>query len=246
MKELETSVSNLHKEGKTAKEIADIVNTGKANVWRIAKKLNIKFEGSGGKNRILNHNPFDDTDESWYWIGYLAADGNISKNKFNISIVSKDIQHLLRFKTFINANITEYYRDSKLTLHFGNKEVYYYLKLLGFTPNKSLTLKMNCNINSAFVRGVIDGDGFFSKTRRTTHKITSGSKEFLEQIQQFLKENNIDSVIGIQQNNIHITYSLRIYNKYSKVLYDLLYENASVYMERKEIILRRAAEMLYK
>ena len=135
---LDSQVIKLHGLGNSAKEIAELLNCGVKNIWRIASKYRLKFEGSGGKNRIVNINPFTDSEESWYWIGYICADGNLSSKKYNISIVSKDVEHLLKYKKFINADITEYYRKTgELILTFGNKEIYKYLLSLNITPKIS-------------------------------------------------------------------------------------------------------------
>lgn len=242
---MQEKIVKLHKEGKTVKEIAKQLGTTTGNIYYHAKKINLKFQGSGGQNRIITENPFINSPESDYWIGYIAADGWLSTKKYAIGIVSKDIEHLFKFKKFLGKRVTEHLSNDKLTITFGSKITHSYLISKGITPRKSLNLKVNFKINRDFLRGIIDGDGCFSKTRRTQHKITSGSIEFLEQIKQFLQNNNIISKISIQQKVVNTTYCLRIYNYQSKQLYNLLYKDAIIFLERKEHILRHAAEMLY-
>ena len=69
--------------------------------------------------------------------------------------------------------------------------------------------------------------------------------DYLFVFQNYLKLNNIDNIISIQQKSKNITYCLRIYNRESYKLYNLLYTGSNVYMERKEILLRHASVMKY-
>ena len=54
----------------------------------------------------INEHIFDtiDTEEKAYWLGFLFADGNVSKrdNCFEMSLAEKDKEHLEKFNNFIN------------------------------------------------------------------------------------------------------------------------------------------------
>ena len=54
----------------------------------------------------LNENFFDELNEkSAYWLGFLYADGYVSsyENSIGISLKSEDINHLEKFKNFLNS-----------------------------------------------------------------------------------------------------------------------------------------------
>src|ERR1043165_5678244 len=105
----------------------------------------------------------------WYIVGYIATDGNLSKDGRHIIITSKDTSHLnlikraLFLKSKLSYKFGGYTQKSLYSLlQFSDVSFYRFLTSLGLTPNKSLTLG-SLNIESDylgdFLRGVIDGDG---------------------------------------------------------------------------------------
>src|SRR5690606_7825362 len=51
-------------------------------------------------------NLLNNTDESFYWLGFIMADGYIAKDKsrLEITLCEKDLNHLEKFNKFINNN----------------------------------------------------------------------------------------------------------------------------------------------
>lgn len=126
--------------------------------------------------------------ENCYWGGFLAADGNIEKNRPRIVLVlgEADKEHLLKFRDTLGVNtkiipgqretphgyISKYNR-----LQFTSRAVVEDLRRnFNITPAKTFTLKPP-NITKtkqilAFIKGYIDGDGTVS-----TYKLTNNERK---------------------------------------------------------------------
>ncbi len=111
----------------------------------------------------------EETPEAYYWIGFLLADGNFSKNrKISLTIAEKDIEHLHKVQTYVKSENT-YYK-------VGTSNCYR-LHMTGVNSVKALIEKFNINSNKtkfpcslehmlkypdlffSFIIGYIDGDG---------------------------------------------------------------------------------------
>ena len=154
-----------------------------------------------------NTDIFEDinTLEKAYWLGFIAADGCVYKNKENsgtltISIHRKDRAHLEHFCDFIGTErgIIDFVNDTG----FGNntpmsKISIYSTKLVddlidkGVHPNKSLVLKpplIKEEFWKSYLLGFFDGDGSISRiqgSRNFTFSIL-GTKEILEWAKEIL------------------------------------------------------------
>jgi hypothetical protein len=230
---LEKQVKELLQGGKYPKEISEILGYSYGNILKIYKALGGKLEGSGGKNRKVTKNPFDNSATSQYWIGYFAADGNLSKVRNAIAMGLKDIDMIKLFRDFIEPSLTIYYKTNPAgsligTVSFQSPEIWNYLNNLGITPAKSKTLKYLGEFNWDFIRGVFDGDGSISKQEP---KITTGSYLFKTQLEQFFKDNGLTYTTHIKGNNIYDVY-IRSNSRF--LFFDKMYSDSNcVKLERK-------------
>ena len=122
-----------------------------------------------------------------YWLGFISADGCVSRNRIQFCISTKDEDHLNKFINFIGGNVLNkrYYPNQ-----WGNDRVFYaiYNKTMfndllrkGIVSPKSKNLQLpnlKRSLLLSFLMGYFDGDGSESST-----EIHSGSKFFLNQIQ---------------------------------------------------------------
>lgn len=137
-----------------------------------------------------------------YFLGFFAADGNVSTNMLRIKIHSKDRQVLIYMSNTLeslgwkpklklncqsaklkNGTISTY--DS---LTVCSKQLCaQFSKQLGFGPRKSRTIRIPKLIShpADFIRGYFDGDGNISTRRNNKYihiQFNSLSKEFLEDL----------------------------------------------------------------
>lgn len=112
--------------------------------------------------------------QSFYWVGFILADGSFSKFKFELGLQESDLEQLNRFKTYINYNKEIKYRSSTKSyrISFSNREsIPKFMQFFGIHYRKTYD---PCNFNSfsnytkeqllALLIGIIDGDGCISKS----------------------------------------------------------------------------------
>ncbi len=127
----------------------------------------------------VNDNYFQSlTLESYYYAGFIAADGNINqnKNRLTITLSEKDKYFLEKFKSSIESDavIHDYMIKNKhkvSSIVINSKQICDDLsKRFNITPNKSLTYNppviLNNDQKDAFIIGIIDGDGTIGFSKR--------------------------------------------------------------------------------
>lgn len=241
MKYDESNIIELYNNGKNQHEIADLYGTYNTTIRRVLIRNGIIPRNQSEAQISVKENPFTkNTEESNYWLGYLIADGCVSVGKGGYRVIintNKDPEHLKLYGNYINKPVRCYrnkkYGIDEYSVSFYNKAVVKELIELGVTPNKSLDIKLSIEFNKDILRGIFDGDGSVSVNRNIT--ITSGSEMFIEQLGYFLKYNNINYYIVVDKRG-NRCYNLYIKNK--ERFYELLYIDATIYLKRKEELLR--------
>lgn len=202
-----------------------------------------------------------------YVLGFFSADGCLSinqkRNNKYIEFVSTDYEIIEKIKSTLESEhkITARKRDENwhvsYRIQIGSKKIFNSLIDLGFMPNKSKILKFptvpTCYLPH-FIRGYFDGDGHCtygkyqrknrpSKTKIIVSGFTSGSKEFIEKLQNILKEHaKIEGgLLSFRSNAYRLTYSLTN----SRKLFNFLYSDIeqSLYLSRKYIKFNQALKM---
>ena len=200
---------------------------------------------------IENENIFNkiDSADKAYWLGFLSADGYITKNnQIGLTLSEVDKEHIEKFRKFIGANYeVKTYKPSKTAwsennycrLLFTSKTMYKDLVDLGLTTNKTLDLKRP-NIDNKYVldyiRGFIDADGSLTsylpknkKSKAYNLKITSQ-----EDILLFILENlNLSHLKIIKYKNKNASYISIGGNKQLDDIMDLIYKDSNYYLDRK-------------
>ena len=156
-----------------------------------------------------------DSAEKAYWLGFMYADGCVHSKTNEISINSKDKEHIEKFKKFLkspNHKIQKVndnrWQSESICYYFGIKDRQLHDDLIkwGCIPNKSLLLTCIPNIPrdyvSHFIRGYFDGDGSLHYLKKTNnYRISfSGTVDFLKDIRKELHKENLS--IRQQKNNV--------------------------------------------
>lgn len=224
--------------------IAKTLHVDRGKLSKQLKADNVKIINKQNLTKF-NQDVFEviDTEEKAYWLGFLYADGYVGadNNIIELSLKSSDIQHLKKFKKFLefDENKTIFCDSVRCRLNFRNKKLKNDLIKLGCTPRKSLTLTFpNSNqlpnhLLLPFTRGYVDGDGSVMIGHRNVPRLNVlGTHDFLTS----LVENN-----GWKQNKIRYknrdantgVCSIEWCGKYVMQYLDLLYEDANIYLDRK-------------
>ena len=193
-----------------------------------------------------------DSEEKAYWLGFIYADGSIgsSEHKLEINLATKDKTHLQKFADFIGKTdgvreCTNFSNkgtaETIVRFQVRNKHLWNTLNNYGCTPRKSLTLEFpNLDIFKTeelvfdFIRGYCDGDGTLGlynigETEKLRENLGFvGTEKFLIKITEILGQ--YCKVTLKQDNNaFRITYS----NKKAREVARKLYENSTIYLDRK-------------
>lgn len=225
--------------GRNQNEIAKELNTYNTSIRRVLLRNNIPII-SVAERWSKRENMFqNETEESYYWIGFLAADGCIHNGGNRISLCSaeKDHNHLIKYSRFVKALVRKIYNKTfnlyESRVIFRDKAIKDYLLSIGLSPNKTKTLKLNIPLNRHILRGVFDGDGYARKDKGH-FEIATASENFKNQIYNFLQNNNIHCTVHSSGS----VFIIGIYKKEEcKKLYKLFYNNATIFLERKKDVL---------
>lgn len=183
------------------------------------------------------------------------------KEKYHEYIIGIDLceptgQHLEKLRCLITENNIKCYtyigsNKFRYRLIITSKHMFESLQKYGVIQSKSLTLKFPKNIPNElihhFIRGYFDGDGSIytgknkiiskstgkEKTYLTNKISICGTFEFLTELHKILKIGGkcIHKEKRRETNTWKLTYSS---TKRSKIFYDFIYKNATVYLERKK------------
>lgn len=212
--------------------------------------------GSWTKKYSCDEDKFEkiDTPEKAYWLGFLYADGCITKvNTVNVLLSKSERVHIEKFKRFLNATNPIEEREDMVSINgkswmqgsckirVGSKKLCNDLIKLGCLRKKTYILKWPNSeqvpegyINH-FLRGWFDGDGsiWITKKDDKTGLSITGTDEMNYPCQEYLKSKGIKSVISRHPSGKNISI-LGIFN-YSGIFgfEKLVYKNANTYLQRK-------------
>jgi len=203
MNELISSEGHLQKEGKPRSETKCYrtysVNTDFFKIWSHEMAYVLGFTATDGYVRVNNN-------------AITKPNGSIIKQKgiyqITWSVTDLEVLEYIKKTTKAEHPIKErpisYYKKYKYKnvkkqwyITINSKEMVNDLALLGILPAKSKTIVLPDNypneFMSSYIRGIMDGDGCWSldKAHKKQHPrafITSGSKEYLTQIGNYLKK----------------------------------------------------------
>ena len=216
--------------------------------WPVGKSPQSRMK----RKTVLNDNYFGVlTDNTCYYGGFIAADGNVDKNmtRLTITLSNKDKKHIETFLKNLDSdarvfvyNTHKNYESAGIVL--SSKKICEDLQHnFNITPQKSLTYQppsfQKNELKDAFIIGMIDGDGTigFSKGRNRTRLYISmvGTYETIS----FIKK-RFEEILGHQTSNPHHkslycgnTYTIRISDKSARTIFEHFYKIEVPKLERK-------------
>lgn len=221
--------------------------------------------------RNLNQKFFQHWDLNMaYVLGFFAADGNMLRNRrgghyIEFQVTDRSILVDIKRLTGAGQALTSRLRDKRWKVNYrlqiGSKQWFQDLERLGFTPRKSLTLKLPPipqEFRTAFVRGYFDGDGgvYFKKYKSKDRKnerwvfitrFTSGNRVFLVTLLDLLRTDaNIKGGFIITKAN-QKGFDLVLSHRDSVALCRFMYNNGPrIYLKRKYRVFQKALKTLYQ
>lgn len=237
---MKDSIQTLILGGYSAKEASTILKIPVRRVHHLANTQGLNFLRKSKYS--LDYERFSTklhTEETYYLLGYLYADGYINPNKGLINITSKD-KEILEKLVFLIGDIPIKENNSCYNIQWYSKKHIQQLIDLGCYNKKSLILEypnwLHKDLEHHFIRGYFDGDGSIGLYNRTGKdkrpskvlKVNiAGTKNFLEGIKNYI--NNKGSI-----SKTSSIYLLQYGgNASSSIFCEKIYKNSTLYMERK-------------
>lgn len=243
-------IINLYNKTNSAYKVAEQLGINVKTAYRLLKEYGISSVGTqGARKNYYDENYFEtiDSSEKAYWLGFIYADGcvyegnNGNSYRLQINLKESDKPHLEKFQESIGSSYKIGYNANtkSVSLKINSTKMCKDLINLGVIPRKSLVCTMPnipYNLKSHFVRGLFDGDGTITMCNNVTKKkayphfsICTGSEDFATSLHELLP----GCKMYIQKRK-HLLYSIETSDTdYIKDIYDWLYEDATVWLDRK-------------
>lgn len=186
------------------------------------------------------------TQESCYFAGLLAADGNLDINgTIGLELKNSDKLLIEKFKEFTESEHILSITEKSCRIRFSSIEIkdslqYNFNVCSNKTFNMELPLFPNIENYQDFIRGFFDGDGclteFFNSRHTASYRVylTSGSLLFLEQLLHFLQDEKICAGGSIHKKAANC-WHIQLGIKDSTTFLNFIYKNNStnLFLPRK-------------
>lgn len=180
-KEQQAAMVDAYQSGLTAREAGTLFGFSQRASLYALKKAGLCPRNASEAHRVhsLNEHYFAtiDTPEKAYWLGFLAADGNVRDGSVCVSSEQKDYGHLEKFRLTIghtgevrtyahkagDGSVSAGKTTTMSVFQVYSRVMAGHLTGHGVTPRKSLTLKpwvsSTLTLQASYWAGVVDGDG---------------------------------------------------------------------------------------
>ncbi|MDW0115462.1 LAGLIDADG family homing endonuclease [Sporosarcina thermotolerans] len=206
-------IIELYKSELSYAELCSIVGLSASGIKNVIKKHGVELKHTAGRPRIhkVNEDYFKVWSHEMTWVlGLIITDGTINKKMHSVYLSQKDEEILRKVALLMGAEPRITAPTGTRTtpmLIINSKIIKDDLEQIGIKPNKSHSVPfpvVPTEYLPAFVRGVIDGDGWV-QDRGYVMNITTASKLFAKGLYQVFKEWNLRTEITSEKtksNNI--------------------------------------------
>ena len=247
----DSKVIQLYQQNYSLSQIATLCKKSRGTITKVLLSHNIPIRDNNAyKQKQCNYDFFHNitSEAQAYWLGYVWGDGAISKNNTNfvIKIGIQDKEHLELFKCHLNSE----HKLGVYTNHSGfiNGNQFCQLSIISEQMCNDLLQYGVCNpkVNRTipnlsqeliphFIRGYFDADGSYTQRKGNGGLISfCGPPSIIIQIQKLIQQYcNTQANIYYYKNRNAADYRIGGMNDI-RMLYELMYQNATVYLQRKK------------
>ena len=240
-------VVQMHKDGYRLWQIGKVIGVGRQAVSNYLEKVGVR-EKHWFRKHFYNEKFFDkiNTEEKSYVLGFWYADGCNSpeERKVKLSLHKKDEDTLRKIANAIGYNesfIDDPQPKKKTHMKILSLDSVYMSKSIaaaGCVKAKTFKIRLPIDVVPGhlmhhFIRGYFDGDGSIGRYERYYRMSFGGNKKFLSDLQTWLSVFDIVSGITSCKHADERYRYLNISNKNVKNLIQLMYHDATIYMDRK-------------
>ena len=237
--------------GASGKQAGKLVGCSENTCYEYVRKYGYNVRSN--RKHSVNESYFDviDTEAKAYWLGFITADGCIRPGSrraaLQILLKSSDIDHLRKFKRDIQSDHPVAIRENKTSNNPYSFAVFciYSLYLvnalekLGVYSNKASIVKPCCHVPNDLLRhywrGVFDGDGSICQDGGDNRWVINltGNSFMVSGFDSFVKSYVKTKAKPRKRKGRKTTEVNYGGNALPKNIASLLYEGATVYLDRK-------------
>ncbi|WP_291576490.1 terminase gpP N-terminus-related DNA-binding protein [Clostridium sp. UBA4548] len=245
--EIINQIKKMYESGINTPNIDKILDLRRGAASELLRSIRYTLKHRGPKSMIEYEDYFDviDTEAKAYFLGWIMADGNISvynkQYSLKIHIALKDKEIINKFLKAINSTNKTKVKEGAHSSYYVSLTSIHMCKMLishGVLPQKSgkeiYPGGIPEHLNKHFIRGVFDGDGITDIVGKRSGFV--GSKNMLTSILQKLNKSEIKIIQNKKSNNIYYFLGGK---KFSKYLFEFLYKDSTIWLERKKERLRK-------
>lgn len=244
----ESEICELYLHGKSFTDIKKEIGVSQSSARRILVCNGIEIRSKSVPRSKLKCCSLDlnffkkiDSHEKAYWLGVIVSDGTIQKDGYKVSLTSKNIDLIRKFKKAIKSShkitpINSFDKRTKKTysrfiIQIGSKDLVSDIIKLGITNKKSYTCefpKIEEKYYLSFLRGLFDGDGSLTVKSKENYRMSfTATREIINFIQIFLKEKHNIEPHPIYVTSTNMNVCRTHYFSDTKKILSLLYENSN-------------------
>ncbi len=228
-----------------------------STVWRLLKRWGVPIRSMSDASRRypLDESVFDVvTEESAYWIGFLMADGCVTRRRgsgqtcVTLSLAEEDAGHVMKFQQFLGTTLPIKVCDNRKptspnaqplhSLSVTSPRLADRLAAFGVVPRKSHTAEViGLEDDRHFHRGLVDGDGGLTFTKPPKDAVNPfpsftlvGSRTIVGQFSAFVARH-----LGFTLNPrpVNSAWGVLATCRQAARIAALLYDGATVALDRK-------------
>lgn len=236
-------IIDYYKSVKSLRKTAKYYKKSRSFLTKLLKENNVSLEKSCFNLKCrFNEDIFNfiDNEEKAYWFGFLYADGHldVKNNSLRLELQNKDLNHIVKFCKFINYDIGKIkFREEKNTnfINISSKKMSTDLQNLNFKSSNLSIEFIPRKYYQCFLRGFYDGDGSIYRIgKKSLGTGLIATKDQLEIVYSIVPVNG--KIRPVAKTKPEGMYRFETYNlKDSIILCNYLYQNATIYLDRKYI-----------
>lgn len=237
---------------KTSTELAKKYKCSRGYICKIWYDAKLKGKERYTYNFNKDYFKIINTEDKAYFLGFIAADGNIYNREQNQKILSlnihkKDIEILEQFIVYMDSDFIIRHYNNMINIQIVSDKLCNDLSKYNIVERKTWIYEpvlLQNELMPHFLRGFLDGDGSIAKNHKlnipSSYKICfCGNYKCMQFISNYLKNININNSFYRTSPNKykHPFYNIEIHGATSKYCFlKYIYNNATVYLKRKHNI----------
>jgi hypothetical protein len=222
-------------------------------IYKALKERKVKFRTQTQTSRkySINEHFFDDidTESKAYWLGFLYADGHITKtNDLKLDLATIDKAHIFKLNNDMESSYpvkdrlrTDIHGTRRQSARLDIRSHHLVRSLIshGVRPDKTTVFTiydLKKTLERHFWRGLIDGDGCLCLMKNPSGKIVLdlsvvGNQDSMKAFSRFVRER-----LGVETNVLRhrSIWAVRMRGKKALSVAEFLYGKSETFLERKK------------